>query len=1374
MMADTRKSSDGAQRDRPDFAVIGIGASAGGVQALLRLFGTVPPAPGVAFVVVLHLSPDHISHAHDVIQNVTGLRVRQVSGAVPLERDNVYVIPPGKLLSMVDGHLRLTEPELPRLPPTSIDVFFRSLAEAHGSRAVSVILSGSGSDGSVGIARVREQGGITIAQQPEEAEYGEMPRNAIATGDVDLVLPVAEIVPRVLTLVRNAADIVLPSPSDDAADDVAQVGATEGDPVDEVLDLLQQRARHDFNHYKRGTILRRIERRMQVNGLASTAAYRDFLAANPDETPRLLADMLIGVTNFFRDPQAFEALEKVVVSKLTRNLQGREEIRAWVPACATGEEAFSIAIMLSEAARKLPKRPRVSVYATDIDERAISIARTGNYPSAIGNDISPSRLARYFDKDGNRYRLVKSVRDMVIFAPHNILRDPPFSRVDLISCRNLLIYLDRRAQTRVLETFHFALRPGGYLFLGSAESADFAAGLFAPVDKHRKIYRALPDATRSGLPAFPVVPALTAAAGQRFFATSRSAKPADAALPDQAHALDLFGPPVIIMRADGEIVHRSTNATALTRDARGTRVRNLFDVVRADAQAAVRCAIERCLLNARRDEERAVPFESAPGTIPVDLSMRPYRDPRHEANLVWVICDPVTPLPEAQEKRIEEDDETVGSLRRALAGSEERLRTSLESGQNSTEELRASNEELQAMNEELRSATEELEASREELQSLNEELVTVNAELMTKVQESARISDDLQNLISLVGVATIFVDRTLSIKRYTSPAESLFNILPGDQGRPLQHLTHRLDYPAMIDDLRTAFESLKKTEREISSSDGRSFLARVLPYRTDDDRIDGAVLAFIDITDQKVAQEHARASAEKLKLAAQAINDFAIIVLDQDGTVVSWNVGAMRIFGFQAEDMLGQPLDAIFTPEDRAGGVAGVERQKATENGRAEDERWHLRKDGNRVFCSGFLSRIDVPGFSGFAKIVHDATRRKLAEGEQQQVLAQERAAYTEVRERSRLKDEFIAVLSHELKNPLNLIHMKAEMLARLPEIQHIGPIQEIADAIQKSVNTQAQIIDDLLDFSRVNTGKLSLRFAPTDVSAIVRSIAETVQKDATQAAIDLRLDLPETPVLIRGDAVRVEQIVWNLVSNALKFTPAGGRVTVRLSLEAGQARIEVADTGVGIAPDVIPSIFDMFQQAPTVTHHTRRGGLGIGLSLVRQLAGLHGGTVEAVSEGPGHGSRFVVRLPADASFSRRQAGKRPTDLSVFRGKRILLVEDAPQSLAAMSDLFAIYEAHVTGATTASAALQTAKQQTFDLVITDVTLPDFDGYWLAGNIKALPEYAAVPIIAVTGRPVVQEERRACESGCDACLGKPFRLEALADIFWRKETSGSGS
>ncbi|WP_250474925.1 chemotaxis protein CheB [Caballeronia sp. GAFFF1] len=591
------KARDHPKGSGPDFSVVGIGASAGGVQALLRLFEAAPASPGVAFVVVLHLSPNHASHAHEVIQRVTPLRVRQVNQPVLLEPDTVYVIPPGKFLSMIDGHLRLSEPDLPRTPPTSIDVFFRSLADAHGSRAFAVVLSGSGADGSVGISRVRERGGVTIAQQPDEAEYGEMPRSAIGTGDVDLVLPLDEIIPKVLALSLNAKKIELPAPSDDESAHDDLMPDARFDAFNDVLDLLRARTRHDFASYKRGTIVRRIERRMQVNGLATAAAYRDYLARHSEETPKLLADLLIGVTNFFRDADAFASLENTIIPDLMHTLHGRDKVRAWVPACATGEEAFSIAILLDEAVRRLPHRVQVTVYASDIDERAIAVARSASYPLAIENDVGPARLSQYFTRDGNRYRLAKSLRDTVIFAVHNPLRDPPFSRIDLISCRNVLIYMERRAQKQVLDTFFYALRPHeGVLFLGTAESADFAQELFRPVDKQRRIYRARPTAAEpvatatSGLLAEKDESEGHAFRDQTFFHDATDARRVDPRLSSQARALDMFGPAVVVIRADGTIVHRSARADTFTESVRNTRVTNLFDIVRRDAEERVRQA----------------------------------------------------------------------------------------------------------------------------------------------------------------------------------------------------------------------------------------------------------------------------------------------------------------------------------------------------------------------------------------------------------------------------------------------------------------------------------------------------------------------------------------------------------------------------------------------------------------------------------------------------------------------------------------------------------------------------------------------------------------------------------------------------------------
>jgi len=1332
----------------PDFAVVGIGASAGGVQALLRFFEAAPVAPGMAFVVVLHLSPDHASQADAVIQRATRMPVSQVTRPTPIEKDHVYVIPPGRNLSMIDGYLRVREQDTPRVPPTSIDVFFRSLADAHGSRAVGVVLSGTGADGSVGLGRVRERGGITLVQDPAEAEYAEMPRNALATGMIDLTLPVAQMVARIAELAGKAAQIRLPSPSDDA-DTGQHIADTEGAALDAVLGLLNQRTGHDFSNYKHGTILRRIERRLQVNGLPHIEAYRDFLAGEVAETPKLLADLLIGVTNFFRDQEAFAALEQVLMQDAMKSTSVQDEFRAWIPGCATGEEAYSIAMLLAERAVRRTTHQALSIFATDVDERAIGIARAASYPSAIANDVTPERISRFFVADGARLRIAKALRDTLIFAAHNVLRDPPFSRLDLISCRNLLIYLDRKAQTHALSLFHFALRPGGILFLGTAESADFASDQFEVLDKKHRIYRALPVGTSARLGSLDSI--WTGIAGRSFFPAPETPRfsPPLTLPPPVDRPSEAYGPPCVVVSPDGTIVQRTATAARLLVGPEHERADNLLDVIEPDAVARVRKALDESARHTARTAVSDVPLLTGHGRLPFDLTMRRFRHGGSNEMLLSVMLDAVGDTPP-------ELDPAADGSADSLYGSEAWLQSTLTLAQASREELRASNEELQAMNEELRSTTEELEASKEELQSLNEELLTVNSELQAKVQETAKVSDDLRNLITLVGVATVFVDRLMHIKRFTSPAESLFNIIPSDIGRSLLDLVNRLEYPELKVDLHNAFEHLKKTEREVRSHDGKWLLARVLPYRTDDDRIDGAVLALVDITEQRKAQQEAKLSEERLRMAAQATHDFAIIVTDEEGSIVSWNAGAQRIFGFVTDEALGGSLDLIFTAADRQAGIPGLERDRARSGGRAEDERWHVTRGGGRVYCSGYLSRIAVPGFTGFAKIVHDATERKMAEGRQVRQIAEEREQRVRVQEANRLKDEFIAVLSHELKNPLNLVHLKAELLLRFPESRELPRVQDAAEAIRRCATAQAQIIDDLRDSSRISTGKLSLRLALVDMVEIVSALAEAVRHDADKAGLKLEVVLPQSPLLVPADAVRIEQVVWNLMTNAIKFTPVGGIITVSLAQHGNQACLEVRDTGQGIDPNFLPHVFDMYRQHP-VAGQLPQSGMGIGLSLVRQLVKMHGGRVTATSEGAGRGASFCVWLPLERGSMHVDPGE-PDDAASLAGVSVLVIDDARDSLTAMCQLLELFGLRATGVGSAEEACALAADKSFDLVLTDINMPGVNGYAVGALLRATPGARTAPLIAMSGEPVPADEYQ--QAGFSAYLQKPVDFSAL--------------
>ncbi len=1348
------------------FPIVGIGASAGGIQALLRLFERMPEDSGMAFAIVLHLSPEHESRADEVLQRVTAMPVVQVHEPTRIEPNSIYLISPANDLSVSEGYLRVTPSERSPGRPVTIDRFFRSLADAHGPRAISVILSGSGSDGTAGIGRIKECGGVTLAQSPDDAEYGEMPQSAIATGLIDISLPVVDLAQKLVELWNNAQGIQLPMvdcgpplaaapPSDDAA------ASAEG-ALQEILKTLRIQTGHDFRHYKRATVLRRIERRLRVNTLSDLPSYLAFLEQHPDENPALLRDMLIGVTNFFRDREAFEALEREVVPGMFDGKADGEQVRAWVAGCSTGEEAYSLAMLLCERLGVDNHLPGIQVFATDIDERAIEAARLGRYSESLLTDVPPLRLRQFFTRARGAYVVSKALREKVLFAAHNILSDPPFSQLDLVTCRNLLIYLDHDVQRQVLQTFHFSLRPGGHLFLGRSESADIARDLFAPVDKKNRIYRAKPGMHRTR-----VMPAL------RSTGTTPQASYVDAAPPvtKPAHfsfaplhqsIIERVSPPSILVDRDAEILHMSERVGRFLRYVGGEPSHNLLTVVNADLRLELRTALYRALQDGKSVEVKGVRFSRGDTAAYVNLSIHPLHDDEAGGDILAVFFDEFDAAQREEssdEARSADENRKVFHLETELTRAKELLQSSVDQSNQSTQELKASNEELQAINEEMRSATEELETSKEELQSVNEELVTVNAELRRKVEDEASAHNDLQNFIASSGIATIFIDRDMRIKRFTAPAVGIFNLIGSDIGRPLLDLRHRLDYPQLAQDATAAFEELRSTEREVRMNDGQWFIARLLPYRTLDDRIEGAVLTLIDITSRRRAQEIAHASEERLKFAALTTDDYAIIVQDMDGMIVSWNRGAQKVFGYGEAEIIGKSLDLIFSPEDRERAVPLAERQKASSAGRTDDERWHVRKDGTRIYCSGVMTAISTDGFSGYAKIARDLTDRKSAESRQADRLVLERRVRARAVAANRQKDEFFAVLSHELKNPLNLICVKAELLTRAPEVRDVPLVRDASDVILHSAVGQAKIIDDLLDLSRVRTGKLALHPTPVDISAIIRTVVDASAADAASNGVALSVSGLDRPVQIQADPIRAEQIFWNIIRNALKFTPAGGRVDVTLFPEEGFVCVRVEDTGQGIAPDFLPRVFDMFSQGQTGAAR-EHGGLGIGLSLVKQLVEMHGGTIEAKSEGLGRGARFDVRLPEISRSLPAAPVPREIDENVLKGLRVLLVDDSADTLDAFHTLLEMEGAKVRAELSPKSALAAAAESRFDLILSDIGMPGMSGYELIAELRKLPHTATVPAIALTGFGRGNDVADALEAGFDAHVGKPVSLEAL--------------
>ena len=920
--AATDETSDnargGAQKRRDasePAAVVGLGASAGGIAVLQQFFSDMPPDSGLAFVVVMHLSPEHESRLANILQTKTAMPVLQVSAPVKVRPNHVYVIPPNKQLTFTDSMLDLVEPQQALGRRVTIDLFFRTLAQSFGQRSVGVILSGTDSDGVIGLKHVRAQGGITIAQDPKEAEYPSMPVTAIATGAVDWVLPVAELAPRLLEFVRNEHAMMLPpeileatgpdqkvreAPGGETVSDETRDQSHES-ALGEVLTILRRQTGHDFTHYKRATILRRIARRMQVNSIEAIPEYLDFMRQHPAESPELLQDLLIGVTHFFRDQAAFATLE-AHIPQLFAGKRTEDQVRVWVAGCATGEEAYSIAILLAEHAERLENPPTIQVFATDIDAQAIHSARSGLYPSTIEADVSPERIRRFFAQDHGRYRVRKSLREKVLFAAHNLLSDAPFSNLDLVSCRNLLIYLTPKAQQQVFDVAHFALRSGALMFIGGSENTSAALPLFAPVDAKHRLYvrrsvprptwrvpmvpRRMEDQARTNLAlrsrALPPLTSVMAdGAGTETRESNQAGQDRRSMLFGELHLklLEQYAPASVVVNETYDIVHLSEHAGRYLHFSGGEPTANLPKVIHPALRLELRTALFRA--GQTKQSVNAAPVTVATDGSPevITLNVRPIKADYLDQGFYLVTFakaedahvsnhPPVTAAATASDALTNDLQAEVDSLKRQFAELSEQYEVS-------SEELKASNEELQAMNEEMRSATEELETSKEELQSVNEELVTVNNELKSNVEELSRTNADLTNLMASTDIGTIFLDRQLRIDRFTPSAQKIFNLIPADVGRPIADITTKLAYDGLLADAEKVLENLQPIDREVQlhGRDGAWLLSRIAPYRTADDRIGGVVATFVDITRRKTAEDELRVSEEKFRTLFNSMDE---------------------------------------------------------------------------------------------------------------------------------------------------------------------------------------------------------------------------------------------------------------------------------------------------------------------------------------------------------------------------------------------------------------------------------------------------------------------------------------------------------------------
>lgn len=876
-----------------------IGASAGGIPALKQFFEAMPDKPGIAFAVVLHLSPTHESHLVGVLQHSTKLSVVSVEKKALFQPNCIYVISPNSVLTITDDELRARLPRTQMERHHPVDALFQSLADHRGAEAVCIVLSGSGANGTAGAQVVRAKDGIVLAQDPESAERPEMPRNVINAGLADRVMRVEEM-PRFLVSYLRGAYPRLDTDADE------QLAATAEAELGAILAVLRARGRHDFSPYRKRTLVRRIRRRMGLNQIDSFRHYAEKLRNDPDEVHALLTDLLINVTAFFRDPEAWETLREKVVVPLVATSAETQSVRVWVPACSTGEEAYTLAMMLQEEAERVEVQLDIKVFATDAAPVALARARAGVFAASIAEAIPISRLERFFDKEDDTYRAKKSLRESVIFAPQNVLADPPFSKLDLISCRNLLIYLEPPVQDKLIALFHFALRPDGYLFLGSAETIGKLADLFQPISKKWRVFRRI-GRTRHDLIDFRLPGAEIHTAGALTGPHALPRPPADDA---REALLSTFAPPSALIDERNRILYFHGDLDPYLKTPTGEPTLDLLSMVREALRPKLRAAIRQA--GKERSGVQAEMRLKRTGKESVRVTVTPVLT-RNSASRFLVSFEELAASRRGGPgggRELEPQAISEGQLEEELRAAREELRLSIEQLETSNEELKASNEEITSMNEELQSTNEELETSKEELQSLNEELNTVNTQLQSKVEELEDRTNDLNNLLNSTDIATLFLDQNFRIRWFSPPMRALFQVIQADVGRPITDFAQRFDDSAFLDDAHDVMRTLQPRQREVHGADGRWHQRRLMPYRTEDNRIDGIVCTFTDVTERKQWEQQlgaAKAYAERIVEKARQ----PMLVVDKDHAVQSANRAFYDTFRLAARQTIGHSLFEI-------------------------------------------------------------------------------------------------------------------------------------------------------------------------------------------------------------------------------------------------------------------------------------------------------------------------------------------------------------------------------------------------------------------------------------------------------------------------------
>ncbi|HMJ14567.1 MAG TPA: CheR family methyltransferase, partial [Polyangiaceae bacterium] len=1098
------------------------------------------------------------------------------------------------------GRLLLSERDQKQELSLPIDVFFRSLAQDCGLHAVAIVLSGGGSDGSRGVRDIYDAGGFVIVQDAESAQFDGMPKTARDSGVAHWLLAPSDM-PRVLM------EHVARRPTDPSVD--APVLTSDEQGFAPVYRMLQDEFGLDFTHYKPSTVTRRIERRLALARTQDIDEYVRRLKSDHDELDVLYRDLLIGVTRFFRDEKPYQILEEQVLPELFQGQKRGTPLRVWVAGCATGEEAYSLAILLADLMRKYGERS-VKIFATDVHKGSLEYAARAVYEEDALANVSPERLERYFLRSGSTYQVVPDLRQMIVFAAHNVMEDAPFTRVDLISCRNLLIYLQPFAQQKVLSFFHFSLNRGGTLFLGSSETLGTMGHDFATVDKHWRIYTKRSDARMPVDPRLQLGPA----------GHSRGVTPRTQTAVPQYSLTQLLGtydalldevmPPSLLVSDRGELIHSFAGASRFLRLQDGRQGLDVLDMVNTDLKMVLVGGLKRAL-----HEPASISFKgvraSAGDDRPYKVSIRRVRSRTAGISHLLISFEEIengaaSLRPPATEIELDQlSREQLGALEAELSHTKENLQAAIE-------ELETSNEELQASNEELQASNEELQSTNEELQSVNEELYTVNTEYQRKITELTELTNDMDNLLSSTEVGTIFLDSQLMIRKFTPQIAQAFSLLPHDVGRSIDTFAHKMEHPELVEHLRRVLATGTPVERESRDSRGKVFFVRIFPYRARGG-VDGVVLTLIDVSGLRAAEDALFHERYLLNSLMFSVPD-AIYFKDARGRFIRTNDAMASRLGLHdpreaagkvADDMPNREVAVALAKEDHA----------VLQTGEAQHYKLEKRIGNEGLAEWDLVTRLplkaDDDAIVGVIAIYRNVTEQKRAE--------------EKIQEAVRRRDQFLAMLSHELRNPLGAMVTATALLK--PAIQEHPNTKKLLAVLERQSHQMARLLDDLLEASRVTQNKIELRRGVIDLRTAVRDAADAVRTIMAERGVNFSMQLDQEPIYVDGDPARLQQVQVNLLSNAAKYTPRGGNVHLDVQRLDGHALIRVRDDGAGIPRDMLDSVFDLFVQSSR-TLDRAAGGLGVGLTLVRSLVAMHGGTIEAHSDGDGKGSEFVVRFP--------------------------------------------------------------------------------------------------------------------------------------------------